>query len=180
MNTRRTSLIALIAFTAIVLSLFAGGGTASAQADREITSGTIVNVATDSSGRLSTLSIVDSNGTITEFSVQPSTEYGLESLAGDRWVATQAAEPVEAVTRLKDHQRRFAAVTVTSQNGVALSVVEHEGGKLETNLGFLFAVFAITWAGFFAYIFFLSRKQRVLQREIALLRASLDEREDDK
>jgi CcmD family protein len=180
LNTRRTSLIALIALTAVVLSLFAGSGTASAQSGNVITSGTVVNVTTDANGGLSTLSIVDSNGTITEFSVEPSTEYGLESLAGDRWVSTQSAEPVEAVSRLKDHQRRFAAVTVTSQNGVALSVVEREGGKLETNLGFLFAVFAITWAGFFAYIFFLSRKQRVLQREIALLRASLDEREDDK
>ena len=180
MITRRIGPLALIAFIAIVLSLFAGSGTASAQSGNVITSGTVVNVTTDANGGLSTLSIVDSNGTITEFSVQASTEYGLESLAGDRWVATQAAEPVEAASRLRDHQQRFAAVTVTSQNGIALSVVEHEGGDLATNLGFLFAVFAITWAGFFAYIFFLSRKQRVLQREIALLRASIEEGRDDK
>jgi CcmD family protein len=179
LNTRRTSLIAIFALAAIVLSLFAGNGTASAQSGNVITSGTVIKLATDASGALTALTIVDSNGNITEFSVQPSTEYGLETLAGDRWVATQSAEPVEVVSRLRDHQQRFAAVTVTSQNGIALSVVEREGGKLETNLGFLFAVFAITWAGFFAYIFFLSRKQRVLQREIAMLRASIDENDDD-
>ena len=41
----------------------------------------------------------------------------------------------------------------------------------------LFVVFAITWAGFFAYIFFVSRKQRELQREVVRLRVRLDDAE---
>jgi CcmD family protein len=174
-----TRAIALLALTAIALSLFAGSGTASAQSGSQKTSGTVVGVATDENGALTRLAIADSGGNIIEFSVEPSTEYGLETQAGDRWVSTQASGSVEVVSRLRDHQDRFAPVTVTSENGVALSVVERESGKLETNLGFLFAVFAITWAGFFAYIFFLSRKQRVLQREVALLRASIDSTNDD-
>ena len=121
----------------------------------------------------------DSGGTPIEFTVEDSTEYGLESQSGDRWVATQADEPVEVVSRLRDHQQRFAAITVTSQNGVALSVVERESGKLETNLSFLFAVFAVTWAGFFAYIFFVSRKQRELQHQVARLRASIKTSTDE-
>jgi CcmD family protein len=81
----------------------------------------------------------------------------------------QEEDPSEAARRLRDHRERFAPITVTSENGTAFSVVEREEGKLETNLGYLFAVFAITWALFFAYVLYLGRKQRVLQHEIARL-----------
>ncbi len=166
------TLVPLLIAIAVFALLFTPE-TASAQGAAIITNGVVVGVATDSEGRLERLAIADSAGTVHEFTVSNSTEYGLETQAGDRWVATQAEEPVEVVSRLRDHQERFAAVTVTSVNGVASSVVERESGKLETNLSFLFAVFAITWAGFFAYIFFVSRKQRELQREIARLRANM-------
>ena len=151
----------------------------SAQGDREIANGVVVGVEADSDGRLIRFALSDSGGNVTEYRVEDSTEYGLEAQSGDRWVTTQADEPVEAVSRLRDHQQRFAAITVSSQNGVALSVVERESGKLETNLSFLFAVFAITWAGFFAYIFFVSRKQRDLQRQVARLRASMKSNTDE-
>jgi CcmD family protein len=48
----------------------------------------------------------------------------------------------------------------------------------DPNLGFLFGVFIVTWAGFFGYAFVISRRQRELQREIAALRAILEERRD--
>jgi CcmD family protein len=48
----------------------------------------------------------------------------------------------------------------------------------ESELPWLFAVFAITWAAFFGYIFVLSRRQREMQREIEALRRALAERED--
>lgn len=52
-------------------------------------------------------------------------------------------------------------------------------GEPEANLPFLFAVFAITWAAFFAYAFFMSRRERDLRREIEALRRELDERVSD-
>ena len=36
----------------------------------------------------------------------------------------------------------------------------------DQNLGFLFSVFIVTWAGFFGYIFLMSRRQREIRREI--------------
>lgn len=152
---------------------------ASAQSGREITNGVVIRVETDSQGRLDQFAISDSNGNEIEYSVDDSTAYGLESQSGDRWVSTQAKDPVEVVNRLNDHRQRFAAITVVSQNGIASSVVERESGKLETNLTFLFAVFAVTWAGFFAYIFFISRKQRELQKEVARLRVSIKGNTDE-
>ena len=93
-----------------------------------------------------------------------------ENQVGDRWVSSLGDDPVEAARRLRDHRERFAPVTVTFENGIAHSVVEREEGKLETNLGYLFAVFLVTWILFFAYVLYMGRKQRVLQHEIARLK----------
>ena len=43
----------------------------------------------------------------------------------------------------------------------------------EANLPFLFAVFIITWALFFAYAIYMSIKQRRMEKEIDTPRASL-------
>ena len=47
----------------------------------------------------------------------------------------------------------------------------------ESELPWLFAVFAITWAAFFAYVFIMSRRQREMQRELDHLKRSLEDRE---
>lgn len=48
----------------------------------------------------------------------------------------------------------------------------------ESELPWLFAVYAITWAAFFGYVFVMSRKQREMQREIDTLKRALDARMD--
>ncbi|MYD50093.1 MAG: CcmD family protein [Dehalococcoidia bacterium] len=48
----------------------------------------------------------------------------------------------------------------------------------EANLPFLFAVYILTWAGFFGYAFYMSRRQRDMRRDIEALRKALRERED--
>ena len=50
----------------------------------------------------------------------------------------------------------------------------------EANLPFLFAVYILTWAGFFGYAFYMSRRQRDMRREIdALKQVLLDRQEQD-
>lgn len=44
-------------------------------------------------------------------------------------------------------------------------------------LQFLFAAYTITWAAFFGYAYFMSRKQRELKRELDALRQRLEEGE---
>ena len=53
-----------------------------------------------------------------------------------------------------------------------------ESSGPEANLPFLFAVYIITWAAFFGYVFYVSRRQRELQNEIRDLRRALEEREE--
>ena len=56
---------------------------------------------------------------------------------------------------------------------------EAEDSDPEANLPYLFAVFAIAWGGFFAYIFVMTGRRRQMQRELEALRAALAERESD-
>lgn len=46
-----------------------------------------------------------------------------------------------------------------------------------SNLGYLFAGFAVVWVGLFAYIIYVSRREQALRREVAGLRQELAERE---
>ena len=46
------------------------------------------------------------------------------------------------------------------------------------NLPYLFAAYAVTWVAFFVYMFFISRRQRELEREIDELRRELEAREN--
>lgn len=54
-----------------------------------------------------------------------------------------------------------------------------EGRDPEANLPFFFSVFAVTWAGFFVYVFVMSRRQRDMQREIEELSNALREKEKE-
>ena len=47
----------------------------------------------------------------------------------------------------------------------------------ESFLPFLAAAYAVTWAAFFAYSFYVSRKQAELRRELDALRRALEQRE---
>ena len=59
--------------------------------------------------------------------------------------------------------------------------VAAQGGTedLKSTLPYLFAVYAIAWAGFFAYAFFLSRKRVELEREVKELQQTLNARGGD-
>ena len=47
------------------------------------------------------------------------------------------------------------------------------------NLPFLFAAFAVSWVAFFAYVFFVNRRQQEIHREIEELRRSLEQQVPD-
>lgn len=52
------------------------------------------------------------------------------------------------------------------------------GAEGEDFLPFLFAAFAVTWVAFFAYAFFITRKQADLKQEIETLRTMQGEDDD--
>lgn len=72
----------------------------------------------------------------------------------------------------------FAAIALWSGTALAAPMVQDaQSTQADPNLGYLFAVFAVTWAAFFGYVFFMSRRQREVRREIEALRMALAEKE---
>ncbi len=73
-----------------------------------------------------------------------------------------------------------AAEVATESSAFENSVAPERQAQVsepDSNLEFLFAVYIITWAAFFGYIFYLSRRQREMRREIDALTRALDDRE---
>ncbi len=169
----------LVILMGFVAMLVAANVVTVAADDGELFSGVITGVEQNDAGELVAFSIVDNHGEVHEFGVSNDTGYGLENQAGDRWVALHANEPVAAAERILDQQRRFVPVTVSVEGELAMSVVAMESGRLETNLGFLFAIYMVTWAAFFAYLFVMSGRQRDLSRQIEQLRELAGHRSGD-
>ena len=46
-----------------------------------------------------------------------------------------------------------------------------------SNIPWLFAAFAVSWAVFFLYVFFITRRQQEMQSQIIELRQALDQQE---
>ena len=49
-----------------------------------------------------------------------------------------------------------------------------QAGAPPSNLPYLFAAFAVTWAVFFGYMFFIGRRQQEIRAEIERLRQAVD------
>ena len=80
----------------------------------------------------------------------------------------------------------FLAAPVYAESGIvehavsAATFAQASDSDPEANLPFLFAVYILTWAGFFGYAFYMSRRQRDMRREIdALKQVLLDRQEQD-
>ena len=50
-----------------------------------------------------------------------------------------------------------------------------ESAVSSCNLSYLAAAFAVSWVGFFIYVFFITRRQQEMGREIAELRHALEQ-----
>ncbi len=58
---------------------------------------------------------------------------------------------------------------------VALEPAQQRPG--ESSLPYLFVVYLVTWLAFFAYAFYMMRKQQALQRDLDALRKLLDDKQ---
>ena len=63
--------------------------------------------------------------------------------------------------------------------GVALAAGNSQNGSdPSSNLRFLFGVYTVTWLAFFAYAFYMTRRQQDLRREVRDLRRAVEERKE--
>ncbi|MDA0988134.1 MAG: CcmD family protein [Chloroflexi bacterium] len=69
------------------------------------------------------------------------------------------------------------AIPAMAQQDISAQPTNQESSDPEANLPYLFAVYTITWIVFFAYLYYLSQRQRNLRREVEELRQILAEKE---
>ncbi len=65
---------------------------------------------------------------------------------------------------------------VPVEQGQHFQIEDNTSGEPDANLPFLFAVFMITWGLFFAYVIYMTLKQRRMQAEIDALSDALQEK----
>jgi len=138
--------------------------------EKKITNGFITNIVTNEENT-TIISVTESDGKTSNLKINPETNIGIESVAGERWVSIFSEKPQESITRLKDQQSRLIVLTVVHDGESILSISNADKRDLELNLQYLFIVFMITWIVFFAYIFYLSRRQNAINRDIKLLKS---------
>ncbi len=127
----------------------------------EIDSGVIKMIETNSEEELVNLTILKNDGLEKTFSVSKGenpTKYGLENIAGERWVGNQNSSGKVVHNKLKAHQKRFAPVTILSSENIALEIVDMEKRDVRTNLSYLFVCFFIAWLAFFSYLFIINNR----------------------
>ncbi len=69
----------------------------------------------------------------------------------------------------------IALASAGGQPELASEIAAQENTNTDSNLDFLFAIYIVTWAGFFVYVFIVSRRQQTMEREIGALRQLLNE-----
>ena len=92
-------------------------------------------------------------------------------------------------TNLSDKIRIFRSAIVISILVVVIFTINHSGSVIhasgmnsedmpgQSELPWLFIVYIVTWAAFFAYVLILSRRQNDMMKEIAFLKQSLKKSE---
>jgi len=121
----------------------------------ELISGVINAISIDDNGNVEGILLMMNDGDFVNIDIKSGdnpTEFGLENIAGDRWVGNQKDNAKEVESKLKDHQKRFAPITVLHEKGVAKEIVDMEKRNVSSNLNFLFACFAVAWIAFFGYL----------------------------
>ena len=137
---------------------------------KNITNGFITNVVTNEENT-TIISVTESTGETSNLKINPETNIGIESVAGERWVSIFSENPQESISKLKDQQRRLIVLTVVHDGESILSISDANKRDLELNLQYLFIVFITAWIVFFVYTFYLSRRQNAINRDIKLLKS---------
>ena len=129
----------------------------------DLISGVINAISVDNNGNVEGILLMMNNGDFMNIDIKSGdnpTEFGLENIAGDRWVGNQNDNGKEVASKLEDHQKRFAPITVLHEEGVAKEIVDMEKRNVSSNLNFLFACFALAWIAFFGYLVIINGRKK--------------------
>ena len=111
------------------------------------------------------ISVIDNFGNRFNLSIVNSTEIGLETQSGERWVGGIKDDPDYVLELLNEAQHSLEPVTLTHDGSDIITLVSYESSNIKNNLGYLAASFIFLSILFFGYIFIINKKLQILSKK---------------
>ena len=168
-KTKKNSYILLALFFLISFLLIPQKIYADDDGEDEIINGFISAIETTNENTI--LSITDNNGVKYDIIITSDTVLGLDNAVGERWIETFGNDINESINRLNNQQNMLSPITIVHHTKYAHSITTKNSENPNTNLNYLFIVFALAWLSFFGYIIYLSRRLSNIKEVIKLLKS---------
>ncbi|KAA1294351.1 MAG: hypothetical protein EGP06_03955 [SAR202 cluster bacterium] len=111
------------------------------------------------------ISVIDNFGNRFNLNIVNSTEIGLETQSGERWVGNIKEDPNYVLELLNEAQHSLEPVTLTHNGADIITLVSYESSNIKNNLGYLAASFIFLSILFFGYIFIINNKLQILSKK---------------
>lgn len=168
-KTKKNSYILLALFFLISFLLIPQKVYADDDGEDEIINGFISAIETTNENTI--LSVTDNNGVKYDIIITSDTVLGLDNPVGERWIETFGNDINESINRLNNQQNMLSPITIVHHTKYAHSITTKNSENPNTNLNYLFIVFALAWLSFFGYIIYLSRRLSNIKEVIKLLKS---------
>ena len=168
-KTKKNSYILLALFFLISFLLIPQKIYADDDGEDEIINGFISAIETTNENTI--LSVTDNNGVKYDIIITSDTVLGLDNAVGERWIETFGNDINESINRLNNQQNMLSPITIVHHTKYAHSITTKNSENPNTNLNYLFIVFALAWLSFFGYIIYLSRRLSNIKEVIKLLKS---------
>ncbi|MBL40142.1 MAG: hypothetical protein CL761_02305 [Chloroflexi bacterium] len=111
------------------------------------------------------ISVIDNFGTRFLLEIIDSTEIGIETQSGERWVGNIKDDPEYVLELLNEAQHSLEPITLTQVGSEIITLVSYESSNIKNNLGYLAASFIFLSILFFGFIFIINNKVQILSRK---------------
>ena len=131
----------------LVILLFGNFSIIEAQENENIVNGFLQKI--ELNNEIIDIQVVDNFGNLFKLAINESTEIGIETQSGERWVGDIKENPDYVVKLLEESQHSLEPITLTHNGTNISSLVSYESSNIKNNLSYLGASFIFLGILFF-------------------------------
>tara|TARA_B110001454_G_scaffold78508_1_gene75968 strand:+ start:1322 stop:1804 length:483 start_codon:yes stop_codon:yes gene_type:complete len=147
----------------LVILLFSNFSLIEAQEKENIVNGFIEKIMLNES--VIDIYIIDNFGKSFKLAINESTQIGIETQSGERWVGDIKDDSSYVVNILKEAQHSLQPITLIHDGTNIISLVSYESSNIKNNLGYLGASFIFLSILFFGFIFIINNRIKILSKK---------------
>jgi hypothetical protein len=144
----------------LVILLFGNFSIIEAQENENIVNGFLQKI--ELNNEIIDIHVVDNFGNLFKLAINESTEIGIETQSGERWVGDIKENPDYVVKLLEESQHSLEPITLTHNGTNISSLVSYESSNIKNNLSYLGASFIFLGILFFGFIFIINNRIKIL------------------